>query len=99
LTPVGFGGTGTGVGFGLGRAVGAALGLRGESVAAALGLAAAAGVGLAVGAEAGAEQATPMRTIATSAAATGKCVKRELRIRVSFVLIGRGNCDPRPVGQ
>ena len=54
-------------------------------------LAAAAGVGLAVGAEAGAEQATPMMTIATIAAATGRSEKRELRIRVSFVLIGRGS--------
>lgn len=79
------------MGFGLGREVGAALGLRGESVAAGLVLAAAAGVGLAVGAEAGAEQAPPMRAIATIAAATGKSEKRELRIRVSFILIGRGN--------
>jgi hypothetical protein len=77
-------------GFGLGREVGAALGLRGESVAARLGLAWAAGVGLALGAEAGAEQAAPMMTIATIAAATGKSEKRGLRIRVSFVLIGRG---------
>ena len=86
------------MGIGVGRGVGAALGLRGESVAAGLVLAAAAGVGLAVGAEAGAEQATPMRTIATIAAAMGKSGERELCIRVSFVLIGRGTAITHPVG-
>lgn len=92
---MGFGlGRGVGGVLGVGRGVGGVLGLRGESVAARsvavrLVLADAAGFGLAVGAESDAEHATPMQTIATDAAATGKREKRELRIQVSLVLIGR----------
>jgi hypothetical protein len=87
------------VGVRLGRKVGAALGLRWESLAVGLMLAAAAGVGLELGAEAGAEQARPMMATATMAAAMGMSEKGGQRIRVSFVLIGRPQCDPRPVGQ
>ena len=99
ITPVGFGGTGTGVGFGVGRGDGAVLGLRGESVAAGLVVAWVAGVGLTVGAEAGPEQATPMITIATNAAAAKKSAKLEWRIRVSPRSDRTRHCDPHPVGQ
>src|SRR5262245_57644937 len=99
LTPVGFGGTGTGVDVGLGRGVHAAVGLGRESVGGTLERALAARVRLPLGVDAGAEQAAPMMTIVTIATATGKRERRGLRIRVSFVLIGRGDCDPRPAGQ